>query len=280
MTPIQNNIQKLQSEAKYKSARMSLLAIVIFSVVNIFSITFADSYFLFSSYITQILSAVGAMFYFEIGNALLVVLFIILALLSVVPYFLFWLLSKNHPGCMIGALVLFSVDSVVFLVDFVVLLLEGDLSFIIDLVFRVWALGSLIMAVKYGFEAKKHADSIPAVSPTDFYTNDTTFEQNENAMITRSITLIRPKRFAGMAAQFLCSADGQSVGKLANGKTLTFTLDGNAHELIVQLPNGLAMCGVSVPAGSEHRAYEIRMKMGMYTTTLTAVETAVPPVSQ
>lgn len=280
MTPMQNNIKKLQSEAKYKSARMSLLAIVIFSLINIFTIIFSDSYFLFSSYITQIISATGAVFYLETGETLYVVGCIILALMSVAPYFLFWILSKNHPGCMIGALALFAVDSLIFLVDFVFFLLEGDFTFIIDLVFRAWALGSLIVAVKYGFEAKKHANSMPAVSPTDFYANDAAFEQNENAMISRQITLVRPKRFAAMAVQFLCSADGQSAGKLANGKSLTFALDGNAHELIVQLPNGVAMCGINVPAGAEHRAYEVHIKMGAFSTTLTALEVAVPPVSQ
>ena len=280
MTPIQSNIQKLQTEAKYKSARMSLLAIVLFSLVNIFSITFAESYFLFSSYVTQLISATGAMFYYETGETLFVVVSIILAVISVVPYLLFWIFSKNHPGCMIGALVLFSVDSFIFLIDFIVFLLSGDFSFIIDLVFRVWALASLIIAVKYGFQAKKLANSVPAVSPMDFYTDDAAFEHSENAMISRQITLVRPKRFAGMAVQFSCLADGQQIGKLANGKSLTFALDGNAHELIVQLPNGVAMCGISVPAGAERRAYEVHLKMTMFSTTLTAVETAVPPVSQ
>ncbi len=247
-------------------------------------------YFLFSSYVTQLIAATGAAFYMETGEVLYVVIPVILAALSVVPYLLFWIFSKNHPGCMIGALVLFSIDSVIFLIDFVALLLMGDLSFIIDLVFRIWALVSLIKAVKYGFESKNLGNAAEAVPPAGFYEGDMVLEenneremmteQNENAMISRQVTLVRPKRFAAMAVQFPCFADGQLVGTLVNGKTLTLMLDGNAHELIVQVPNGTAMCGVSVPAGAEHRTYEVNIKMGAFAPSLTAVEKPFPPITQ
>ena len=269
-----NMIAKQQSDAKYKNARASLLSIVVLSAVNIFSISFADIYFLFSSYITQVLAASGAVLYAETGWALYLIVAIVMALISVVPYLLFYIFSKKHPGCMIAALVLFSVDSLFFLVDFVLLLMAGDLSFLVDLVFRVWALVSLVVAVKYGFEAKKQA-AIADADPSPVYTSEMAEQYAANAAIQRSLTLSRPKRFAGMAARIDCYLDGRKVGELKNGANVALTMDANAHELLVRLPNGVAVGGTNIAEGPESKSYEVALKTGGFTASIVVTEQPV-----
>lgn len=268
-----SNLAKMQSDAKYRSARASLLLIVIFSAVNIFSIAFAESYFLFASYFTQMIVAVGTVLYAESGMVLYLAVAASIAILSVVPYFLMWLFSKKHPGAMIAALVLFSLDSVLFLFDFLALIAVGDLSLLTDLIIRIWALGSLIAAVKYGLQAKKmaEAESTPE-APADFYEDEPDFAYADHAMISRAVTIERPKRFAAMAVHFDCIVDGCKVAELKNGKSVTLTLDGNAHELIVSLPNGSAMGGVDIPAGDTNKVYAAEIKMGAFSNTIRVAE--------
>ncbi|MBE6604879.1 MAG: hypothetical protein E7639_04150 [Ruminococcaceae bacterium] len=262
-----NMLARQQSDAKYKSARASLLMIVALSLVNIFAISFGDMYFLFSSYITQLLSTYGAVFYAETGEMLYLVIAIVLSLISVIPYLLFYIFSKNRPGCMIAALVLFSIDSLAFFVDFLLLLLAGDLSFVIDLIFRIWALVSLVMAVKYGFEAKKQS-ATAANDPMPVYGGEVSEEYAANAAIQRRLRLERPKRFVGMAARMECYLDGRKVGELKNGADLMLTMDANPHQLLMRVPNGTAVGGVDIAGGTEDRSYEVSMRTGALTASI------------
>jgi hypothetical protein len=83
-----------QNDAKYKNARISLLLIVLFSVVNVFSITFGDMYFLFSAFLPQILVMIGLEHAYEAGDNLYMTVAMVMAVISIVPYFLCWIFSN------------------------------------------------------------------------------------------------------------------------------------------------------------------------------------------
>lgn len=275
-----NMITKQQNDAKYKGARSSLLLIVILSVVNIFCISFGDTYFLFSSYITQVIAAVGTALYIETGMAVYLAVAIALALFSVIPYAAFYIFSKDRPGCMVAALVLFSVDSLFFLLDFVLLLLEGDLSFLLDLIFRVYALVSLARAVKYGFAAKKQHPML-AIPMQDPAFDGADFEQyTAQATVQRKLALNRLKRFAGMAARIDCYLDGQKVGELKNGASLLLTMDGNAHELILRVPNGTIVGGTNIALGTENKSYAVAIKLGAMSADIILTEQPFAPAAE
>lgn len=153
--------------ATYNSARISLLLITIISVVNLVTILFSETYFIFSAYFTQILGATGYYLYLETGEVVYPIVTTIVGLISVVPYFLCWLFSKKRYGWMVAGFVLFCVDSVGFTFDLISLLSVGQFSMTIDLVIRVLIIVELAMAVKSGkayFEELKASQAVPEAS--------------------------------------------------------------------------------------------------------------------
>lgn len=245
-----------QNDAKYRNARASLLMIVIFSALNVFSIAFGDMYFLFSAYVSQILVFVGLEMSFEAGDNTFLIISMVMAIVSIVPYLLCWIFSKKKFGWMIAALVFFSLDSIIFAFDFAALLLTGDYSFIIDLLFRIWAFVSIIMGVVYAVKAKKEdqmkQETPQMEEPLDDYVSE----------VSRTVTVIRKKSFVGCTVPVVCFIDGKAVCALKNGESQKFQLDERAAELAGALPNGYAIGSIKIPAGAKDLAYEMVMKMG------------------
>ena len=258
MTQNLQHTKMLTHEKQYASARYSLLALVIFSAINIFSITFAGTYFLFSSYFSTLFTALGAEFYVATGAALWLVIGIALSLVVLLPYFLLWLFSKDHPGCMVASLVLFSIDTLLVLVDFISLATAGDLSYLMDLLIHAIVLFALIGGVKNGYSlrrAKAELQNTPAAAPAA--------PADAGTGLTRSITITRAASFAGCAARITCCVDGVAVAELKNKGTVTLTVSAGAHEITALLP--AAAGGVSVPAGTENKHYSIKVKAGLTT---------------
>ncbi|MBQ4510765.1 MAG: hypothetical protein II984_08580 [Clostridia bacterium] len=151
VTPV--NVAQKVGEQKYRIARSSLLIVVILSVVNLFSLIFSGSYFLFSSYITLIIGAVGAESYIaDPSNTIFLVVIIVLGIISVLPYLVCWIFSKKKVGWLIGALVLFSFDTLLLLIDAISVM---NLTFILDLVIHAYFIYEMVVAVKFGLKKKK-----------------------------------------------------------------------------------------------------------------------------
>lgn len=240
-----------KEERSFQNARGSILIIVILSVVNIFAIAFGDSYFLFSTYLPQIFISIAA----YLGDPELLTVMVVLSLVYILPYFLSWLFSKKHVGWMIAALVLFSVDSVFFLVDFISLLAAGEYSFFLDLIIRIYALVSLIMGVVYGFKRKKEQADEPTAGVQ---------LQTEEAFsygAVRKITISRKKSFVGCAVAIIVYIHGQEVCRLKNGETQTFSAPTNAFALDLMFTSGQGSNSVSIPAGEQDLKYESAIKM-------------------
>ena len=135
---------------KYAVARVNLLLMSILTVANV--ILFAlgsDTYLLFSASIPM---------YLPILFVESLVTYAILGVILTLPYLALWFFSKKSRGCMIGALVLFSLDCIVMLY-FAIGPYFAD--WIIDIVFHAWVMYYLIMGVVHGNEAGKEPEFVP-----------------------------------------------------------------------------------------------------------------------
>ena len=268
-------------DAKYKSMRLSLLLIAVMSTINLVSIIFAETYFLFSAYLPQLLVSVGYSLYLETEITAFPIIMGLIGLVTIVPYFVCWVLSKKHIGWMIGALVMFSLDSLLFLPDFFLLLLSGDVSMLLDLAIRIYALVSLAMGVSYGLKAKKEtataAEAIPTMADvlaengTD-YAPATTPEADE---VQRAVTVTRKKSFVGCAMPIVIYANGKEVCRLKNGESQTFTVGSNAFELGAQMSNGLCVGSTMVSEGTTALSYQAAIKSGMMTSHIELTQITV-----
>ncbi len=263
-----------QNDAKYRNARISLLMIVILSALNLVSIILTETYFLFSAYLTQIIAISGFYVYAETGWAIVYVITFIIGLVSVVPYLICWIFSKKKVGWMIAALVLFSLDSVLFFFDFLVSLLSGDLYGIIDLLIRSWALVSLAMAVNYGLKAAKEPKNVYEEETAENLYEDFYASKEDNTVETqRTLTIRRKKSYVGCAIKFVCFINGKEVCTLKNGETQSLTVSGKAFDIGVMFNNGLATATEKIPEGTEDLDYTIYVKSGFTAAKIFVVPT-------
>lgn len=146
---------KVSKEIKnYKIARTNIMVFIIFTIVNMFML-FADVYFLFSIYSSTSFFVAGVVWKEVYGNSFLVLGFAI-GLLILAVFFVFWLLSKKHRWSMIVLLILFSLDSVLLIVDCISAMKEGAFSLLVDIVFHALMMYYLVLGVKSSGELQKH----------------------------------------------------------------------------------------------------------------------------
>ena len=142
---------RANAERKYTMARNNLLLALVFTVVNVvLAIVNADLYFLFSAFMPYIAAALGVGMAAELGAIALVVMGAI-SIVLIVPCLLSWIFSKKKSGWMIVALVYFVFDTALLLLF---MLLFGDFTSILDVVFHAWVLYYLIVGIKAGIELK------------------------------------------------------------------------------------------------------------------------------
>jgi len=137
-----DNIDFTKYALDYARTRRNLLAVVIFTLINVIMATLGTGYyFLFSATGPMLILEIFQQLSAEFGGGFLTV-GVGLALLGVFIYFLFWLLSKKHRVCILLALIIFSIDTILFLG---LIALEFEASLIIDLAFHAWVLYYLII---------------------------------------------------------------------------------------------------------------------------------------
>lgn len=255
-------------ETRFKNARVSLLIVLVLSFVNIFLILFTDAYFLFSSYITSLVSATGAVMYYESGKQIIfLIATLVLAIITILPYLFCYLFSKKRVAWLIVALVLFAIDSGILLVNTIGLFSEGNISGISDIIMHVYVLVSLALGVSAGLKMKNTASNDASATTEEVQNIEPTMQQvvsneysEELASVSRVMTITRKKSFYGCAVKFDCILDGNKVGFLKNGGTVEVNVDGNAHQLIVK--GGMLVSKmVEISAGSESVNLNVYLKM-------------------
>jgi len=261
-----NNLPS-QNDSKYNNMRTMLLAITILSAISIPYIFFMEKYFVLSSYLTQCLSSARLVYYQETSLAIYPIVASVMAVLSVVPYLLCWIFSKKRVGWMIGALVLFSLDTLLLLVDFIPMLLAGETSFLIDTVFHILGIVYLSLAVKYGF-AKKNEQLVlvqPNIQPDGSALSQETESYPETL---RELTIVRKKSFMGCAIPIVCMIDGKEVCRIKNGGSAVVTIPSRIVLLNASFSNNLAAGMLTIPAGEDKFTCQLSVKTGLVANTI------------
>lgn len=161
---------KYKLTQKYLTSRMNLLAVIIFTLLNVvFLVTGSDMYFLFTAAIPYHLVVFGMLLTgkfppemyegetFEFLDSSFLVATVVIAAVILLFYLLFFFLSKKHYGFLIAALVFFSFDCAYFL--YLLIGSEFDFSLIIDIAFHAWVMYYLISGVIAGRKLKTIADA-------------------------------------------------------------------------------------------------------------------------
>ena len=147
------------TQRKYNNCRANLLLVVLFTVINLFTLSFGNSYFLFSATLPALFPAImsemaaDTEYLAELGilpeeASILIIVGLVIGLILTVPYLLCWIFSKKRPGWLVAALVFFSVDTLLLLVSF-------DASMIADILIHAWVMFYLVTGVMHGFKLKK-----------------------------------------------------------------------------------------------------------------------------
>ncbi len=145
-------------QLKYNRSRYNLLLVAIVSIVNLFSLAFSQSYFLFSARLPALFVELTLpTSENEIVESSAFIVPIIIGIILTVPYLLCFFLSKKRPGWMIPALVFFSIDCL-----FIIFLALFDVTaVIVDILFHAWVMFYLITGVKHGFKLKSMPEDEP-----------------------------------------------------------------------------------------------------------------------
>ena len=169
-----NSRENLQRQIA--SGRSSLLLILIFTVVNVlFVMLDVDRYFLFSASVPYYLTMLGKGLDngFVDGpwdiNGTFTITALVISVVILAVYLLCWLLSKKRIGWQTVALVLFIVDTLA-LVLFTFALYDSPAVNIMDFIFHIWVIATLIHAIRADSKLKK----LPAQeeTPLDDFSTD------------------------------------------------------------------------------------------------------------
>ena len=150
--------------SRFSAARVNLLLMIIFTAINLLTLTTGiGSYFLFSATVPYLITDIGMALcgmypqeYYEglegmifLDKSFFVIL-LILSLLILVIYLLCWIFSKkNRVGFLIGALAMFSFDTLV-------LLMSGEiLTTIVDIIIHIWVIVILSMGISANYKLKQ-----------------------------------------------------------------------------------------------------------------------------
>lgn len=142
-------------ENKYKVARINLLVAIIFTIVNIITVT-GGTYMLFSVYLPYLLAVIGASWcgmmpaeWYEgvtdpefMDPSFFVVMVVIAAVILSLYALCFFMSKKHKSGWFVFALVMFCIDTVIVILD------AGIANSIIDLVFHGFVIYYLIMGIQ------------------------------------------------------------------------------------------------------------------------------------
>ena len=173
------------TQRKYNNCRANLLLVVLFTVVNLFTLTFGNSYFLFSATLPALFPAVmselaadteylASMGILPEEASVLIIVGLGIGLILTVPYLLCWIFSKKRVGWMVAALVFFSMDCLLLLLTF-------DVSMIADILIHAWVMFYLITGVMHGFKLKKMPEDEPLPAFGEVVTEGETAPAEETA---------------------------------------------------------------------------------------------------
>ena len=134
---------------QYNAARGSILAAILFTVLNILLTVFdMGYYFLFSIAVPYYGVALGVGMDYALGGKTFTLAACIFAVVVIAVYLVLWLVSKKHRGAMIPVLIFFIIDMLVLLVAGFMLMDITDI--ILDILFHIFLMVYFVQAVRFG----------------------------------------------------------------------------------------------------------------------------------
>ena len=142
-----------QQVLKFEKARNNLLAVIAFTVINLLLSAFgANISFLFSATLPQFIFEIGKEMNPDTGSNIFMITGLIIAFITIIPYFIFWILARRARGLILAALIFFGADSLMLLI--LIFSMEFNASFLLEIVFHVWILYYLIIGVTAWFKMR------------------------------------------------------------------------------------------------------------------------------
>lgn len=222
MTPLENKVSPRKiAEQKYKSARNNLLLMIGFTVINIVLLVVdAGVMFLFSATIPYYATLFGMM----VDNVAAMTALFLVAAFSIIAYLVCWIFSKKHFGWMIGALVLFVVDTVAM---GRIALSMMDISAIIDVAFHAWVIFYLVMGISNGSKLRNLPKEEIEQAQSEFNYEDYAQAPSEapNAQTNGNTATLRMADM-DVKARILLETD-------ANGKHIVYRRVKRTNELVI-----------------------------------------------
>lgn len=124
-----------QQAIKFEKARSNLLTVIAFTVINLLLRAFnSDFYFLFSLTVPQCTFEVCRDLAEELQNNAFIITGLAIVFVVILSYFLCWFFAKRIRAFILVAFILFSIDSLVFVI--IILTTKFDASYLIDIAFQ------------------------------------------------------------------------------------------------------------------------------------------------
>jgi len=244
----QNTVDIKKYAVNFTRSRHALGSIVAFTLINIIlAATGSGWLFLFSAMIPLEIFV----FFDAIG---LVGVGLVVALLGTGIYFAFWLLAKKYRVFMLVALIIFAIDTFLFLL---LVLGFGDFGHIINLAFSGWILYYLIIgtiawaklsnvnesdiaAVQNAVANEEANAALGEIAPGG--SAQTIVDDTEYDSVNANIAVTRKKSFVGSAIKFYCVVNmskQQFEQHIAGQSKITLKLkDEYLNNSIAPLKNG------------------------------------------
>ncbi len=241
------------TESRVNNARIALLAILFFSVLNVFTIVFFQATYVFSAYLPRDFLAIAVI----TNDPLFIAQTVALALFALLPYAVCWYYSKKNVVWMMIALGLFAVDSLFFFINLPAFFTDDVVYCIMDVIVRCYGLLMLGVGVVYGLKKKKE-DAQRAEMEREMGSTDMPIPD-----VGREITIIRQRALFWNIVPMVVYVNRKEIGSLKNGETQTFTVPSHAFELGVSFSNGAAGTSIEIAEGDEKLRYHTTLKMNV-----------------
>jgi len=182
---------KKQQILIFEKSRNNLLLVIAFTVINLVLIYFeAEVNFLFSATIPQFVLNVANVVAGSTDENIILIIGLVIAFLTVLPYFIFWILARRARVLILAALIFFCIDSL--LLIYLILNEKFNFSFLMEIVFHVWILYYLFTGVKAWYKLRgvstdeyktlqqetKSVNLLQNPNAPDISTNETNEENN------------------------------------------------------------------------------------------------------
>ena len=150
-------------------ARRSLLGMILGTVFNIAYVAGGiDVYWIFCDHLPYCCAVSGYAFYEQSGRVLYLLIGCAVGMLILFPLLLCWKFSKKHRGWMIAALVLFSLDTLLIVVD---VIRDQNISYLLGIVIHLWVITAMVRAICAGEEAVAEMETTSKAQKKSFRDN-------------------------------------------------------------------------------------------------------------